>query len=82
MAELDREFDYYQQNKDMFLSKYDGKVVVIVGNDVVGVYDSEREAVDETVKAKKYQLGEFLVQYVTDEDQTEFFHSRAYVKNG
>ena len=82
MEALDKEFDYYQQNKDMFLSKYKGKVVVIVGNDVVGVYDSEREAVDETVKANKYRLGEFLVQYVTDEDQTEFFHSRVYVKNG
>ena len=74
MAELDLEFEFYNENKDKLLSKYEGRVVVVKGDKILGAYDSEKEAIDETIK--KHPLGTFLVRRVTREDDVAFFHSR------
>ena len=76
MAKLEREFNYYLQNQDEFVNKYNGKYIVIKENDVIGVFDSEFEAVKET--SKKYELGTFLVQKCEpgEESYTQTYHSR------
>ena len=74
MAELDLEFEFYRSNKQDILSKYEGLVVVVKGNKILGAYDSEKEAIDETIK--EHPLGTFLVRRVTREDDVAFFHSR------
>lgn len=73
---LDKEFQYYLQNKDEFLKKYLGKFLVIKSEEVVGVYDTEAEAYDESVK--KFELGSFLIQACLpgEESYTQTFHSR------
>lgn len=67
MFSLDTELQFYKRNKPDLLAKYEGKYVVIVGESVVGDYDSYQEAV--TTTAKTYKPGTFFVQFVTAEDE-------------
>lgn len=73
---LEIEFQYYLDNQDKLVEKYDGKVLVIVGKDVVGVYDDESTAYFKSIK--KYKIGTFLIQKCTAGTQsyTQTFHSR------
>lgn len=43
---LQKEFEYFLENQDRLVEKYDGKVVVIKNHSVIGVFDSELEAVE------------------------------------
>lgn len=76
---LDKEFQYYLANKNALSKKYDGKFVVIVGEEIVGVYDAEIEAYLES--KTKFELGTFLIQEVSSDDSThtEIFHSRVSI---
>ena len=73
---LDKEFKYYIDHQDELVKKYDGKYIVIVGEEVVGSYDSEFEAYD--ASKEKYELGSFLIQHVSsgEENYTQTYHSR------
>lgn len=70
------EFNYYLENQDEFVRRYNGKFIAIKGNEVIAVGDDEYSAVEEA--RDKHELGTFLVQHVTpgDEGYTEVFHSR------
>ena len=57
---LEKEFQYYLDNQDELVKKYSGRVVVIVGENVVGDYSNYEEAHFES--KKKYELGTFLIQ--------------------
>jgi hypothetical protein len=57
---LDKEFSYFVEHQDELAAKYAGKVLVIVGEDVVGVFGSEIEAV--RGMEGKHALGTFLIQ--------------------
>ena len=59
MADLKAEFDWYLLNQSELVGKYNGKVIVIKGGQVIGVFATEVEAVAETTKA--HELGTFLV---------------------
>lgn len=74
---LEKEFKYYIDNQDEFVKEYNGKHIVIVGEQVVGAYDSLSDAYTES--QKKYKLGTFLIQLVTPGKSayTQTFHSRA-----
>ncbi len=72
---LDKEYAYYIAHRDELLKQYKGKQLLIVGEKVVGVYDSEMQAYQEAIK--KYQLGTFLMQLCAPEEETtQTFHSR------
>lgn len=73
---LKKEFDYYLKNQSDLVEKYNGKYIVIVGEKVVGVYDSDADALIES--QKKYELGTFLIQKCTPgtNDYTQTFHTR------
>lgn len=70
-----RNFHYYLDNQSNFVSKYNGKVLLIVGQKVVGVYDSEKDAYFDAIT--KYEPGTFLIQLCTEGDSayTQVFHS-------
>lgn len=78
---LENEFQYYLDNQEELVSKYDGRVIVIKEGVVLGDYDSEFQAVEETVKA--HVLGTFLVQCCSPgiDDYTQWFHSRVGFNN-
>lgn len=74
---LENEFEYYLENQEELVRKYNGKILVIKDRSVVGVYDSEPEAIEAATKL--YELGTFLVQKCEpgQESVTQTFHSRA-----
>jgi hypothetical protein len=73
---LEPEFDYFIGHQDELVRKYQGKFVVIKNQEVVGIYDSELQAVKET--SKTHELGTFLVQKCEpgSESYTQVYHSR------
>ena len=78
---LDKEFQYFMEHQQELASKYDGKYIVIVGNSVVGVYATNEEAYEESLK--NYKLGEFLIQECSTDasSYTTVFHSRVIYEN-
>ena len=44
---LDREFHYYNTHENELVKRYKGKFIAIVGEEVVGVFDSELIAYQE-----------------------------------
>lgn len=77
---LEKEFKYFLDHQDELVEKYKGKFVVIKDNEIIGVYDSEIEAVDQT--RKKHKLGTFLVQECQPgtDSYSEVYHSRVTFK--
>lgn len=73
---LEKEFEYYLEHQDELVEKYNGKFIVIKDCNVIGVFESELEAVEET--AKQHELGSFLVQKCEpgSEAYTQTYHSR------
>lgn len=73
---LEKEFKYYIDHQIELVEKYDGKVVVVKGSEVIGIFEDEVEAVYET--EKNHKRGTFLVQKVAPGDSayTQTFHSR------
>lgn len=77
---LDKEFKYYIDHQDELVKKYNGRIVVIIGESVIGDYATNREAYYET--SKTHPVGTFLMQLCTPgkEAYTVTFHSRVYNK--
>jgi hypothetical protein len=73
---LDKEFKYYIDHQEELVKKYNGKYIVIENNNILGDYNSEAEAYNETLKSHK--LGTFLIQHCLPgkESHTVTFHSR------
>jgi len=76
MSNLKKEFDFYLANQEMLVGKYKGKYIGIKDQEVVGVFDSEFEAVKSL--SLKYELGTFLVQKCEPgtDSYTLTYHSR------
>lgn len=73
---LEKEFKYYLKNQRELVRKYNGKVLVIKNCRVIGVYDTELEAINET--SKKEKAGTFLVQKCEPgiDSYSQTYHSR------
>ena len=73
---LNQELQYFKENQEALLEKYEGKFLVIKDKAVQGVYESEIEAYTEA--QKKFELGTFLIQQCLPgkESYTQSFHSR------
>ena len=76
MNALEKEFKFYLENQASIFAEYGGKYVVIVGDEVVGAYDSMADAYYDS--AKKYEPGTFLIQKCTEGEEayTQSFTSR------
>jgi len=66
---LEKEQAFYEANKDELRSKYAGKRVVIATNKVLGIYNTDREAIQET--AKIMPRGSFMVKYIPVDPKKE-----------
>lgn len=73
---LEKEFNYYVKNQAELAKKYNGKYIVIKNQEVIGVFESEIEAVEKT--SANHELGTFLVQKCEPgkESYTQTYHSR------
>jgi hypothetical protein len=76
LEKLKKEFRYYLAHQAELVQKYKGKYVVIKDGTIIGVYDDELQAVNETQKTQ--ELGTFLVQKCEpgSESYTQTYHSR------
>jgi hypothetical protein len=74
---LEIEFKYYLEHQDELVKKYNGRIIVIKGQSVIGDYDSEITAIEET--SKNHELGTFLVQKCEPgtKSYSQTYHSRA-----
>ena len=74
---LEKEFQFYLAHQKELLVKYEGKFIVIIGDEVVGSYDSFEEAL--STSQEKYQMGTFLIQQCLpgEDSYTQTFHTRA-----
>lgn len=79
MVHLQKEFEYYLQNQDELLEKYEGRYIVVKDDVVLGAFDTEMDALREI--SKKYELGTFLVQKCDwgDASYTQTYHSRVAI---
>ena len=64
---LDKEWDFYENNRDELVEKYCGKYIVISGDKVIAAYNDENEAYYETIKS--IPLGAFMIHHVTEEEE-------------
>ncbi|OFY96731.1 MAG: hypothetical protein A3K10_15695 [Bacteroidetes bacterium RIFCSPLOWO2_12_FULL_31_6] len=73
---LENEFQFFLKNQKELVKKYKEKYVVIIGEEVVGSYDTEEEAYQTT--SKTHKLGTFLIQQCLsgNEGYTQTFNSR------
>jgi hypothetical protein len=55
-----REFEFFKANQKKLVAKYRGRYLVIVGETVVGAYDSPLEAY--IAAQENYELGSFMIQ--------------------
>lgn len=58
---FDTELKFFIENQAKLVKQYNGKVLVLRGAEVVGVYDDELEAYLES--KKKYEPGTFMIQH-------------------
>ena len=74
-----KEFQFYRDNQDEMVEKYDGKVVAIKDGEVLGAYSGLGEALNETQKT--HALGTFIIQKVSEgnKDYTLTIRPRAPV---
>ena len=73
---LEQEFEYYLAHQDELVREHNDKVIVLKGQAVIGVYDSDLEAVRQTTQ--EHELGTFLVHRCGPgiANYTHTYHSR------
>ena len=68
---------FYQANKPSLREKYIGKHIVIIGENIVGVYDDAGAAYHETIKT--HPLGSFMLQAVPENIEDEIPYISPFV---
>jgi hypothetical protein len=79
MSEIEKQFNYYLAHQDDLVKKYNGRHVVIVGEQVVRDFDTEVDAYK--YASGNYEPGTFMIQLVTpgDESYSQTFYSRVAI---
>lgn len=75
MFEVEKKF--YEEHKEEFISKYLGKKLLIVGSELIKVFDTDSEAL--MYANGKYESGTFMVKNVVKGEETvQRFYSRVW----
>ena len=59
---LDQEIKYFNEHLDAWLKEFPGKIALVKGQELIGTYDTEAEALTEG--ARRYKLESFLVRRI------------------
>ena len=70
---LSREYDYYQRERKKIFANFAGRYIVIVGEEIIGDYPTQLEAIETT--RKTHRLGDFMVKFV-ERDKAPVFIPR------
>ena len=76
---FETEYKFYEENRELLREKYLGKRVVIVKDKILGVYDSDIEAITETKKTM--ELGTFCVKYIPVDPEEEYYRLMSFVNS-
>ena len=73
---LELEFKYFLDHQDELVKKFNGKYLVIIGEEVKGDFDTLKDAYEFAVK--NFELGTFLLQKCTpgEEAYTQTYRNR------
>ncbi|MDR0503570.1 MAG: hypothetical protein LBH16_09665 [Treponema sp.] len=74
---LEVEHQFYLDNRETLREKYLGKRVVIVKNEIKGVYNSDLEALAEATKTM--EMGTFCVKYIPVDPAEEYHRVYSYI---
>ena len=76
---LAKEQEFFDLHKEELKKKYLGKRIVISNGEIKGAFDSDEEALTESLKTMA--PGTFMIKFVTenDEEHIQRFFSRVYV---
>ena len=67
---FEAENKFFEENKTALRERYLGKRLVIVKDQILGVYDTDTEAIAET--SKSMELGTFCVKYIPVDPAEEY----------
>jgi hypothetical protein len=75
---LEKETAYYKAHRTELREKYAGRRVVIADDQILGIYDTDREAIDATTKTRP--IGTFMVKDIPldPEDEIAYFYGPVY----
>ena len=73
---FEKEFQYYIDHQKDLVEKYQNKFIVIIGEEVIGVYDTLFQSIEET--EKNHEPGSFFIQECLpgEDNYTITYHSR------
>ena len=74
---LEKEFEYYLDNQDALVKEYNGKVIVIIGTTIVGIYSNKKSAYLDSMK--KYKPGTFLIMLCSEGSDHYTIHQRSRI---
>ncbi|MDO9577210.1 MAG: hypothetical protein Q7J16_04945 [Candidatus Cloacimonadales bacterium] len=63
---LEKEFAFFTANRSQLIEEYNGKFIVIVGEEVKGSFESKLDALKEGVD--KFGLGKFFIEFCTKDE--------------
>lgn len=75
MKPLQREFYYFQAHQEELVQKYRDKWIVIYGIEIIGVYETQIEAVQDSLD-NGLEPGTFFVHHCVINPKEYIFHSR------
>jgi hypothetical protein len=71
---LEVEHQFYMDNREALRAQYLGKRLLIVKDKILGVYDSDLEALSEAKKTMK--MGTFFIKYIPVDPDEEYIRLR------
>jgi hypothetical protein len=73
---LEKEFNYYLENQDELVKKYNGRFLIIKDEKIQGDFDTQLDAYH--YGKEHFELGTFLIQFCApgNVNYTQSFHSR------
>jgi hypothetical protein len=74
---LEKEFKYYLDHQEDLVKEYNGKVIVIVENRVIGEYNNKKDAYLNSIKDHK--PGSFLIIECTPGADGYTYHQRSRI---
>lgn len=64
---LERERNFFEQHRQEWCSKYPSKIVLIKGEELVGIFDRHEDALSEG--ARRFGIESFLVRRVEEKEE-------------
>jgi len=74
---LRKEFQYYLDHQNELLKTYNGKIIVIIDEQVVGAFSNKKDAYLDSIK--KYKPGTFLIIECTPGTSSYTIHQRSRI---